>query len=217
MEKKPVWDSEPGVAELINEHKVDVLWDLDWEKITAGFKAECLRKLLVKITEVKDRIVAVKACLCHYRYYLIGLDHEQYVECWDGGCPFKDLCEQIIWDLEEICTFTISANGDVRLVPEHECVNRIFRTEQAQKLLARLSPEYCRNGRWVKEVKKAFICQVAHVLSGLLEIPDNKKWIYFEKYWGVTGLAQAWAGRNGKGLDAEIDMLYPEYKVKFRG
>ena len=92
MEKKPVWDSEPGVAELINEHKVDVLWDLDWEKITAGFKAECLRKLLVKIREVKDRIVAVKACLCHYRYYLIGLDHEQYVECWDGGCPFKDLC-----------------------------------------------------------------------------------------------------------------------------
>lgn len=85
MEKKPVWDSEPGVAELINEHKVDVLWDLGWEKITAGFKAECLRKLLVKIREVKDRIVAVKACLCHYRYYLIGLDHEQYVECWDGG------------------------------------------------------------------------------------------------------------------------------------
>ena len=32
MEKKPVWDSEAGVAELINEHKVDVLWDLDWSK-----------------------------------------------------------------------------------------------------------------------------------------------------------------------------------------
>lgn len=72
------------------------------QRIRDGFKAECLRKIVTLIRNVKDRIAAVRACLCHYRYYLIGLDHDYYVNCWDSGCPFKELCEQIIWDLEEI-------------------------------------------------------------------------------------------------------------------
>ena len=212
MEERPALAAQLSSAEQINKHEVDVLWDLDWEEITAGFKAECLRKIVTLIRNVRDRIAAVRACLCHYRYYLIGLDHDYYVNCWDSGCPFKELCEQIIWDLEEICTYTIDTGSAAGGENEHDAVNAIFQTEQAQELMARLCPAYYRNGHWVKEVKKVFICQVAHVLSGLLEIPDCRKWTYFEQYWKVTGLSKAFNARYGRPLDPEIRALFPEYK-----
>ena len=205
---------EEVTAELINSHKVDVLWDLDWETITAGFKAECLRKIVVMITNVKDRIAAVKACLSHYKYYLIGLDHNYYVNCWDNGCAFKDLCEQIIGDLEEICTFTASSGNEAHQTDDPEAVNAIFQTEKAQLLLARLEPKYLMGRKWQSDVSKVFICQVAHVLSGLLDIPDSRKWTYFEQYWNVAGLSKAFNARYGRPLDPEVKAIFPEYKGK---
>ena len=60
-------------------------------------------------------------------------------------------------------------------------------------------------------MSKSFKCQIAHVLSGLLGIPDNRKWTYFEQAWSERGLAKAYWNRNGKPLDDIVKKLFHEY------
>ena len=92
------FDVQQVVIKQINNHEVKLLWDLDWKKISAGFNAESLRTIVTRINEVGNRIAAVRACLSHYRYYLVDKDYNYYTEHWDRDCAFKTLCEMIIWD-----------------------------------------------------------------------------------------------------------------------
>ena len=207
------FDVQQVVIKQINNHEVKLLWDLDWKKISAGFNAESLRTIVTRINEVGNRIAAVRACLSHYRYYLVDKDYNYYTEHWDRDCAFKTLCEMIIWDLEDSQCFTVKGSNMELQANDHDALAAVFGSEKAKKLLARLSPEFCRNGRWGRDISKTFISQVAHVLSGLLEIPDNKKWVYFERLWNVAGLSKAFYGRMGKPLDDKVKMLYPEYSA----
>ena len=87
-----------------------------------------------------------------------------------------------------------------------------FCTPFASELIGRLIPYYCdKNGFWKKEIGLSFICQVAHVLSGLLNIAQRRKWYYFEKIWHVRGLAKAFYQREGRAIDVEVRNLFPEY------
>ena len=58
------------------------------------------------------------------------------------------------------------------------------------------------------------MCQCAHVIGGMLNIPDKRKWKPFEELWEVNGLAQSYNKRNGRVLDYEIMKLFPDYKGK---
>ena len=94
-----------------------------------------------------------------------------------------------------------------------ECSEQL-RTPFAKRLLARLYPEYCdKDGQWRENVKVSFICQVAHVLSGLTNIPTSRKWVYFERLWNVKGLARAYVKLEGRPIDPIIRRLFPEYQA----
>ena len=66
--------------------------------------------------------------------------------------------------------------------------------------------------RWKDKTQKTKMCQVAHILGGLLNIPNNRKWKPFEDLWEVEGLANAYNKRNGRPLDKEIKDIFPEYE-----
>lgn len=82
----------------------------------------------------------------------------------------------------------------------------------AEEYLSRLT-RYCdENHKWIDKTQKTLMCQCAHVIGGLLNIPDGYKWKPFESFWEVKGLAGAYYKRKGKQLDKEIRYLFPEYK-----
>ncbi|MCQ2075113.1 MAG: DUF3987 domain-containing protein [Bacteroidaceae bacterium] len=125
----------------------------------------------------------VRACLARYRTYLISQDYEYYLENWDGNCQFREFCEVMMDSFGEHELYCLSSIGTLQCpldLPGEFC------TPFASELIGRLIPYYCdKNGFWKKEIVLSFICQVAHVLSGLLNIAQRRKWYYFEKIWHV--------------------------------
>ena len=208
-------DSRVAVVDRINKLEVKDLYFLDWEEITSGFKGGCLHEIVSMINDRYAQIAAVRSCLKCYKCHLIDTDYEFYQEHWDLNCPFQDYCLAMIWDLQDNDTFIGAEYDRSGALTENEMMRQILESGDARKLLGRLPLKYYRNSRWDKSVTKAFISQVAHVLSGLLEIPDCKKWTYFEQYWSVTGLAKAFSARNGRDLDQPVKDLFPEYEERF--
>ena len=68
MEIIPVFESREAVVEKINNHEVDELLQYDWEKITAGFKAECLQSIVLSICDDDARLAVVRVCLTQNKY-----------------------------------------------------------------------------------------------------------------------------------------------------
>ena len=198
-----------GVAAAIRENRVDNLLDVDWEKVTEGFQSGRLMELVMMIESVESRVVVVRACLARYRTYLISQDYEYYLENWDGNCQFREFCEVMMDSFGEHELYCLSSIGTLQCpldLPGEFC------TPFASELIGRLIPYYCdKNGFWKKEIGLSFICQVAHVLSGLLNIAQRRKWYYFEKIWHVRGLAKAFYQREGRAIDVEVRNLFPEY------
>ena len=80
------------------------------------------------------------------------------------------------------------------------------------KYISRLT-EYCdSNHRWIDVQQKTLMCQAAHIIGGLINIPPRRKWKPFEELWGVSGLATYYYKRNCRTLDKEIRDIFPEYK-----
>lgn len=206
------------VAERINNGEIENLLEIDWEYLTGGFKESYLKKLLAEIKPKLAKLKTVRSCLAFYEAYLIEQKYDYYLKCWEHCCQFKDFCKALIRSLENYDSFILKeinprknssySHGDLKDLPEQ------LRTPFAKKLLARLYPEYCdRNGHWRENIKISFICQVAHVLSGLTNIPTSRKWVYFERMWHVKGLARAYVRLDGRPIDPVIRRLFPEYKA----
>lgn len=95
-------------------------------------------------------------------------------------------------------------------------IPNILRTHEAFELFNRLVlAGYCSEPyTWIDKSQKVLMCQCAHIIGGILKIPDNRKWKPFEDLWEVERLAQSYNKRCGRALDREILELYPEYKGK---
>jgi len=197
------------LARAIGGNEVDNLLDLDWSRITGGFESGRLMELVLKIEKVEHRVVAVRACLMRYRTHLVQNDYAYYLETWDGDCQFREFCELILDGCGEHELYCLSSIGTLQCAID---LPGEFCTPYANELIGRLIPEYCdKNGFWKQDIGLSFISQVAHVLSGLLNIAQKRKWTYFEKIWHVRGLAKAYCQREGRAIDAEVRKLYPEY------
>ena len=203
------------VANQINDKEVKCLWNLNWKKITNGYNAEALKTLVTNIKRTKDRIAAVKACRMHYRYHVMLNDFSYYQSSWGNSCQFKEFCDTLIWDLEESDSITIGDDDRPLPMTEHLKAGVILESEYAQKLLERLTPKFIIDGKWREEVTKSIKSQIAHVLSVLLGIPKNRKWIYFEHMWDEPGLAKAFFARYSRPLDDDILELFPEYPGRY--
>ena len=134
---------------------------------------------------------------CGYSYSLIN----HYIKRYD----FEPISRSF-W--EEVLDIPAGAYAKVSKIPE------IFRTPEACDLFNRLViAGYCTDSfNWIDKSQKVIMSQFAHIIGGLLNIPDNRKWKPFEDLWEVERLAQSFSKRNGRALDAEILKLYPEYK-----
>lgn len=198
-----------GLAEAINTGAVDNLLDLDWNVITCGFDSCRLKELVLLVDCIESRVVVVRACLMGYRDYLVSRDYEFYLASWDGDCQFREYCELLIDSFGDHKRYCLSSIGTVQCAVD---LPGEFCTPYAGELMGRLIPDYCdKEGHWRNGIGLVFISQVAHVLSGLLNIAQKKKWVYFEKIWHVNGLGKAYHQREGRALDAEIRNLFPEY------
>ena len=60
-----------GVAERINRNEIDNLLEIDWNRITDGFRECCLKMLLGLIDTKVARVLAVRSCLAFYEAYLV--------------------------------------------------------------------------------------------------------------------------------------------------
>lgn len=206
------------VAERINNGEIENLLEIDWKDLTGGFKESHLRKLLAKIKSKLAKLKTVRSCLAYYEAYLIEKNYEYYLKCWEHCCQFKDYCKALIRGLENYDSFILkeihSKKEKIKASTQKENVPEQLRTPFAKRLLARLYPEYCdKDGQWRENVKVSFICQVAHVLSGLTNIPTSRKWVYFERLWNVKGLARAYVKLDGRPIDPVIRRLFPEYQA----
>lgn len=216
MENKNIMAALEDVAERINNNEIDNLLLLNWKHITDDFQ-ECRLKKLLGMIECKHvKMKAVRSCLACYEAYLVECHYDYYLENWECKCQFKDYCSVMLRSLENYDSFQLNGyrNMNSRGVLKnntHELPEQLT-SPFAKELLQRLSPDYCdKNGRWKDNVTVAFICQVAHVLSGLVNIPSYRKWVYFEHMWHVKGLAKAYVKLNGRPIDPVIRKLYPEY------
>lgn len=212
MESVPCFSCDQPVVQVINNGEVNELLLFDWEKITGGFNAERLQSIVFSIRFNDARIAALRACLTQYKYYLMRTDYALYQRSWETGNAFREFCEAMIRDFEEWDKFSIWKECSTTARTDNETAMAILESDEAMRYMERLEPRYMKGRCWNKNVSKAFICQVAHVLSGLLGVPDSRKWTFFEKYWKVTGLAKAFNGRYGRQLEKEIRDLFPEYK-----
>ena len=132
---------------------------------------------------------------CGYSYDLIGYYLDKY--------KLPPL-------FEKIDDWFVSDSDVSTSVPEQ------FRNDYAMSLLNRLvTAGYCdSNLQWIDKTQKVIICQVAHVIGGMLKIPDRRKWKPFEDLWEVERLAQSYSKRDGRRLDVDILKLYPDYEGK---
>lgn len=211
-----------GVAERINRNEIDNLLEIDWNRITDGFRECCLKMLLGLIDTKVARVLAVRSCLAFYEAYLVECRYDYYLMCWDGKCQFKDFCMVLLRSFENYESFCLTGGrrdcrtggsgkgADERCRPLPEQLESPY----ARELLARLQPAYCdSDGRWNGKCTVGFMSQVAHVLSGLVNIPASRKWKYFEEMWQMKGLAKAYVKLDGRPIAPEIRRMFPEYKA----
>ena len=210
--KKSLFDAQRVVIDRINGCETVDCFDLDCEELTGGYQLESLRNVVSEIRDRRKRIAMVKACKSQFELHMIRTDHEAYQETWDWGCAFKTYCDKLIWNLEEGDAFVARNELAARVKTEHEKVLAIMESDKAKALLARIPPMYYDGKRWLKETPKTIISQFVQILSGILRVPDRKKWVCFELYWNIAGLSKAFYSRNGRGLDKEIKSLFPEYE-----
>ena len=215
MEIIPVFESREAVVEKINNHEVDELLQYDWEKITAGFKAECLQSIVLSICDDDARLAVVRVCLTQYKYYLLRTNYDLFQLTWETCNPFRVLCEAMLCDFEATDKFRIARECPTLVSRDSEVDMGVFESDQAKRLLKRVEARFFSGGRWNEEVSKAVKSQVAHVMSVLLGIPKNRKWTYFERLWDETGLAKAFFARYSRPLDAEVRELFPEYPSRY--
>ena len=166
-----------GVAERINRNEIDNLLEIDWNRISDGFRECCLKMLLGLIDTKVARVLAVRSCLAFYEAYLVECRYDYYLTCWDGKCQFKDFCMVLLRSFENYESFCLTGGrrdcrtggsgkgADERCRPLPEQLESPY----ARELLARLQPAYCdSDGRWNGKGTVGFMSQVAHVLSGLV-------------------------------------------------
>lgn len=210
--KDPLFEEQQAIIDKINDSESIDCFDLDCEELTGGYQLERLQKVVSKIRGRRKRIATVKACRSQYELHIIRTNHEFYQDKWDWDCAFKTYCDKLIWDLEEGEAFVANNELALHLRTEHDKVLAAMESEKAKTLFKRIPPMYYDGKRWHKDVPKTIISQFVQILSGILRIPDRKKWVYFERYWDITGLSKAYYSRNGRGLDKEIKQLFPEYE-----
>ena len=208
----PMFDRQQAIIDKINDSETIDCFDLDCEELTGGYQLERLRKVVSKIRDRRKKIATVKACQSQYELHIIRTDHEIYQEKWEWGYAFKTYCEKLIWDLEEAEAYVAKPEQALHMRTEHDKVLAVMESDKAKALFKRIPPMYYDGKRWHKDVPKTIISQFVQILSGILLVPDRKKWVYFERYWQITGLSKAFYSRNGRGLDKEFKQLFPEYE-----
>lgn len=209
---KPLLEVQQAIIDKINDSESIDCFDLDCEELTGGYQLERLQKVVSKIRGRRKRIATVKACRSQYELHIIRTNHEFYQDKWDWDCAFKTYCDKLIWDLEEEDAYLAENETPRHKNSEHDKLFAVMESDKAIALFARIPLMYYDGRKWRKGVAKTVISQFAHILSGILKIPDRKKWVYFEIYWEVPGLSKAFYSRNGRGLDKEIKQLFPEYE-----
>lgn len=211
-----------GVAERINRNEIDNLLEINWNRITDGFQECCLKKLLGLIDTKMARVLAVRSCLAFYEAYLVECRYDYYLTCWDGKCQFKDFCMVLLRSFENYESFCLTGGrrdcrtGGSGKGADERCrpLPKQLESPYARELLGRLQPAYCdSDGRWNGNGTVGFKSQVAHVLSGLVNIPASRKWKYFEEMWRMKGLAKAYVKLDGRPIAADIRRMFPEYNA----
>ena len=137
-----------GVAERINRNEIDNLLEIDWNRITDGFRECCLKMLLGLIDTRMARVLAVRSFLAFYEAYLVECRYDYYLTCWDGKCQFKDFCMVLLRSFENYESFCLTGGrrdcrtggsgkgADERCRPLPEQLESPY----ARELLARLQP-----------------------------------------------------------------------------
>ncbi len=211
MDTFPCFPSLRTVVARINNHDVVEIWTLDWREITDDFRIDLLKSLVFNINDSMVRIAVVESVMSHHHLYMLEKNYPPNSKLNRTGQSFQKFCETLLEDLKQCEKFNPWKKR--RIKKAEICMGQaaVLESRKYLKLMKRLDPVYYHAGKWIKNVPKTFKCQIAHVLSGLLGIPDNRKWTYFERAWNETGLAKANWNRNGKPLDPQVRRLYPEY------
>lgn len=134
--------------EKINKHEVDELLQYDWEKITAGFKAECLQSIVLSICDDDARLAVVRVCLTQYKYYLLRTNYDLFQMTWETCNPFRVLCEAMLCDFEATDKFRIARECPTPASRENEVDMGVFESEQAKSLLKRVEAMFFIDGKW---------------------------------------------------------------------
>lgn len=211
MDTIPCLPSLRAVVAKINNQDVAEIWTLDWREITNDFKIDLLKSVVFNINDCLVRIAVVESVMSHHHLYMVEMDYPANTKMYRLGVAFRKFCETLLEDLQQSDKFNPWKKGRKKKVEKCFGQAAVLESRKYVRLMKRLDPVYYHGGKWIKNVPKSFKCQIAHVLSGLLGIPDNRKWTYFERAWNETGLAKANWNRNGKPLDDQVMRLYPEY------
>lgn len=216
MDTFPCFPSLRAIVDRINNREVAELWSLNWREITNDFKIDLMKSLVFNIFDCTVRIAVVESVMSHHHLYMLEKDYPPNSKLYRMGLSFKKFCETLLEDLKQCEKFNPWKKERGKKV--EKCVGQaaVMDSRKYLKLMKRLDPVYYHCGRWNKDVSKTFKCQIAHVLSGLLGIPDNRKWTYFERAWNETGLAKANWNRNGKPLEPQVMRLFPEYNENMK-
>lgn len=211
MDTIPCLPSLRAVVAKINNQDVAEIWTLDWREITNDFKIDLLKSVVFNINDCMVRIAVVESVMSHHHLYMVEMDYPSNTKMYRLGVAFRRFCETLLEDLQQSDKFNPWKKGRKKKAEKRVGPDAVLESRKYLKLMKRLDPVYYHAGKWIKNVPKSFKCQIAHVLSGLLGIPDNRKWTYFERAWNETGLAKANWNRNGKPLEPQVRRLFPEY------
>ena len=211
MDTIPCLPSLKAVVARINNRDVVELWTLDWREITDDFKINLLKSLVFNIYDCTVRIAVVESVMSHHHLYMLEKNYPPNGKLYRAGLAFKNFCETMLEELKQSEKFNPWTKRHKKKLEKNLDQTNILESRQYKRLMKRLDPSFYHCGRWNKNVSKSFKCQIAHVLSGLLGIPDNRKWTYFEQAWSERGLAKAYWNRNGKPLDDIVKKLFHEY------
>ena len=185
------------------------LQQIDWERITNKFEEKLLEEFVRSFEKLNLQKAIIKICLTQFEQFVIKNCWQDYQEYGIEEFPFYKFAMKLQTEIESADDYEISsilsANRTTPIVIPEELNN-----EQAKEYLQRLVGKYCHpNLSWINTEQKREMAEVAHILSGLLNLKN--KWSTFEKLWGVRNLAQSYSKKLGAPPSQEINSIYPEY------
>ena len=186
------------------------LQQIDWERITDRYEEKSFEEFVRSFSNLKLQKAIIKICLTQFEQFIIRTSWQDYQEYGIEEFPFYKYAHTLEAELESAQEYDISSllagNKSSQIVLPEELDN-----DDAKEYLQRLVGKYCHpNLDWIDNTQKTYIAEVAHILSGLLDLQN--KWSPFQKLWNVSNLAQAYSKKNGTPPSYEINSIYPEYK-----